>query len=111
MYQMILCVLTKKSDTHNIMFILSMSGDMGFYVEVTGKIAEELQGFCRTCFSKCDRTLMFIGIKMKKKHVTELGHSYRLKIYVKLSKSYVNPGIYVHSKFVQMTYSLKPLHP
>ena len=41
---------------------------------------------------------MLIGIKMiKKKKLTELGHSEGLKIYVNPSKIYVNPGIYVHS--------------
>ena len=36
---------------------------------------------------------MLIGIKMKKKIVTELGHSEGLKIYVSPNKIYVNPGI------------------
>ena len=35
---------------------------------------------------------MLIGIKMKKKIVTELGHSERLKIYVDPSKIHVNHG-------------------
>ena len=40
---------------------------------------------------------MLIGIKMKKKMLTELGHSDRLKIYVNPSKIYVSPGIRVNS--------------
>ena len=43
-------------------------------------------------FQSISRTLMLIGIKMKK-IVTELGHSEGLKIYVNPSKIYVNPGI------------------
>ena len=43
---------------------------------------------------------MLIGIKMKQKILTELGHSDRLEIHV-------NPG----KKSIRMTYSLKPLHP
>ena len=53
---------------------------------------------------------MLIGIKIKK-NIKELGHSDRLKIYVNPSKSYVNPGISAHSKSIQMTFSLNPLHP
>ena len=56
------------------------------------------------------RTLMLIGIKIKK-NITELGHSDCLNIYVNPSKIYINLGIQVHSKPIQMTYSLKPLHP
>ena len=36
---------------------------------------------------------MLTGIKMKKKIVTELGHSGRLQIYNNPSKNYVNLGI------------------
>ena len=36
---------------------------------------------------------MLIGIKMKNKIITKLGHSDRLKIYVNRSKIYVKPGI------------------
>ena len=43
---------------------------------------------------------MLIGIKMKKKMLTELGPSDRLNIYVNPSKIYVNPGIEVHSNDV-----------
>ena len=40
---------------------------------------------------------MLTDIKMKKKNLTELDHSDHLKIYVNLSKIYVDPGISVHS--------------
>ena len=53
---------------------------------------------------------MLIDIKTKK-FVIELGLSKRLKICVNPNKIQVNPGISVHSKSIQMTYSLKPLHP
>ena len=36
---------------------------------------------------------MMIKINMKKKDITELGPSDRLKIYVNPSKLYINPGI------------------
>ena len=37
----------------------------------------------------------------KKKSITELGHSDRLKVYVNPSKIYVNPSkIYVHSNYL-----------
>ena len=36
---------------------------------------------------------MLIDVKMKKKMLTEVGHSDRLKIHVNTSKFYVNPGI------------------
>ena len=45
-----------------------------------------------------------------KKNMIELGHSDCLKIYVNPSKIYINLGIQVHSKSIQMTYSLKALH-
>ena len=38
-------------------------------------------------------TLMLTDIKMKKKIVTEIGHSYHLKIYVNPSKINVDLGI------------------
>ena len=47
--------------------------------------------------------VVLCGIKMKKKNEAELCHSDCLKIYVDPSKSFVDPGILVHS--------LKPLHP
>ena len=53
---------------------------------------------------------MLSDIKMKKKSVAELGHSDRLKIYINPSKIYVSPGIFKF-KSIQMTYSLKALHP
>ena len=41
---------------------------------------------------------MLIGIKTKKKKLlTELGDSDRLKIHINPSKIYINPGIKVHS--------------
>ena len=40
---------------------------------------------------------MLIGIKTKKKLLTELGDSDRLKIHINPSKIYINPGIKVHS--------------
>ena len=43
------------------------------------------------------RTLVLTDIKMKKKIITEYGHSDYLNIYVNPSKIYVNPGIWVHS--------------
>ena len=49
---------------------------------------------------------MLIGIKMKK-NVTELGHSEGLKIYINPSKIISALAF----KSIQMTYSLKPLHP
>ena len=49
-------------------------------------------------------------IDIKKKSIAELGHSDRLKVYINPSKIYVNPGIEFHSKSIQMSYSLKPLH-
>ena len=36
---------------------------------------------------------MLIDIKMKRKMLTELGHSDRVRIHVNPSKIYVNPGI------------------
>ena len=36
---------------------------------------------------------MLIGIKTKKKLLTELGDSDRLKIHINPSKIYINPGI------------------
>ena len=53
---------------------------------------------------------MLTDIKMKK-IMAELGHSVRLEIYSNPSIIYVNPGIYVNSKSIHMTYSLKSLHP
>ena len=50
---------------------------------------------------------MLIDIKMKKKNITELGYSDRLKIHVDPSKIYINLAF----KSIQMTYSLKRLHP
>ena len=50
---------------------------------------------------------MLTDIKIKKKIVSELGHSDGLKIYVNTSKISVSPGF----KSIQMTFSLKPLHP
>ena len=38
-----------------------------------------------------------MGIKMKKKMLTELGHSDRLKIYVNPSKINVNSGILIQA--------------
>ena len=38
-------------------------------------------------------TLVLTDIKMKKKKITELGHSDGLKIYINPSKIYVYPGI------------------
>ena len=36
---------------------------------------------------------MLTGIKMKKKIISELDHSDRLKVYINPSKIHVNPGI------------------
>ena len=52
---------------------------------------------------------MLTDIKIKK-NMIELGYSDCLKIYVNPSNIYVKPGISVHSKSIQKTYSLKPLH-
>ena len=43
MYQIIPCVLTKRMNTHNV--CLSLSGDMGIYVEVAGKNVQENASF------------------------------------------------------------------
>ena len=53
---------------------------------------------------------MLIGIKIKQ-IISEVGHSDRSEIYINPSKIYIKPGILVLSKSMQMTYSLKPLHP
>ena len=47
-------------------------------------------------FLSISKTLMFIGIKMKK-NCYRIGHSEGLKMYVNPSKIYVNPGTSVHS--------------
>ena len=51
-------------------------------------------------------TLLLTDVKIKV-FVTELGHNDHLKIYVNLSKMYVDPGF----KSIQMTYSLKTTSP
>ena len=50
---------------------------------------------------------MLTDIKMKTKKLTELGHSERLKIYVNSCNIWSTLAF----KSIQMTYSLKPLHP